>query len=89
MHNNVDELAEVVNIYDQTFSTFGLKIATIITKAMAFSVLEEVKARPSLISVGGVALKNVCYFKYLGHMSTNNNEDPSHYLNVRISSAFK
>ena len=89
MCNNVDELAEIVNIYDQNFARFGLKIATSKTETMAFNVPEEVKAQPSLISVGGVALKNVCTFKYLGHMITNNNEDPSHYLNFRISSAFK
>ena len=88
MCNNVDELAEIVNIYDQNFARFGLKIATSKTETMAFNVPEEVKAQPSLISVGGVALKNVCTFKYLGHMITNNNEDPSHYLNFRISSAF-
>ena len=89
MCNNVDELAEIVNIYDKIFARFGLKIATSKTETMAFNVPEEVKAQPSLISVGGVALKNVCTFKYLGHMITNNNEDPSHYLNFRISSAFK
>ena len=89
MCNNVDELAEIVNIYDQNFARFGLKIATSKTETMAFNVPEEVKAQPSLISVGGVALKNVCTFKYLGHMITNNNEDPSHYLHFRIYSAFK
>ena len=56
---------------------------------MAFNVPEEIKAKPSLISLGGVALKNVRVFKYLGHMITNNDDDPSHYLSFRISSAFQ
>ena len=89
MCNNVDELVEIVNIYDQNFGRFGLKIATSKTETMAFNIPEEVKAQPSLISVGCVALKNVCTFKYLGHMITNNNEDHSQYLNFRISPAFK
>ena len=56
---------------------------------MAFNVGEEIKTKPSLISIGDVALANVCSFKYLGHMIINNNDDPSHYLNFRISSAYQ
>ena len=56
---------------------------------MAFNVEEEIKAKQSLISIGGTALKNVRAFKYLGHMIINNNEDPSHFLTFRISSAFQ
>ena len=56
---------------------------------MAFNVPEEAKSKQSLISIGGVALKNMRTFKYLGHMSTNNDNDPSHYLTFRISSAFQ
>ena len=89
MCNNVDELAEIVNINDHNFARFGLKIANSETETMAFNVPEEVKAQPSLISVRVVALKNVSTFKYLGQKITNNNEDPSHYLNFLISSAFK
>ena len=43
MCNNVDELAEIVNIYDQNFARIGLKIATSKTETMAFNVPEEVK----------------------------------------------
>ena len=68
---------------------FGLKISTGKTETMAFNVAEDIKSTPSLISVGGVALKNVRTFKYLGHMITNNDEDPSHFLTFRISSAFQ
>ena len=87
--NDIDELAEIVNIYDKTFARFGLKIATNKTETMAFNVDEEIKAKPSLISIGDVALKNVRSFKYLGHMIKNTEEDQSHFLNFRISSAFQ
>ena len=84
----IDEPAEILNIYDKTFTRFGLKISTGKT-TMAFNVPEEIKAKLSLISIAGVALKNVRTFKYLGHMVTNNDDDPSHYLSFRISSAFQ
>ena len=86
---DIDELSEILNIFDKTFTRFGLKISTDKTETMAFNVPEEIKAKPSLISLGGVALKNVRTFKYLGHMVTNNDNDPSHYLNFRISSAYQ
>ena len=50
--NDVDELAEIVNIYDRTFSRFGLKIAADKTETMAFNVPEDVKAVPSFFSLG-------------------------------------
>ena len=56
---------------------------------MAFNVPEEIKSKPSLISIGGVAFKTVRTFKYLGHRITNNGKDPSYYLTFRISSAFQ
>ena len=56
---------------------------------MAFNVDEEIKTKLSLISIGEVELKNVRVFKYLGHMIVNTDEDPSQYLNFRISSAFQ
>ena len=87
--NNVDELSEILDIFYKTFTRFGLKISDSKTETMAFNVPEEIKAKPSLISLGGVALKNVRVFKYLGHMITNNDDDPSHYLSFRISSAFQ
>ena len=87
--NNIDELSEIVNIYDKTFARFGLKISTGKTETMAFNVDEDIKAKSSLLSIGNVALKNVRTFKYLGHMIINTDEDPSQYLNFRISSAFQ
>ena len=66
-----------------------IEIATDKTETMAFNVPEETKSLPSLFSLGGVPIKNVRKFKYLGHMENNTNDDPSLYLNFRISSAFQ
>ena len=79
--NDIDELSEIVKIYDATFSRFGLKISTYKTETMDFNVDEETKAKPSLISIGEVELKNIRVFKYLGHMIVNTDVHPSHYLN--------
>ena len=87
--NNIDELVEILNIYDKTFTRYVLKISTGKTETMAFNVPEEIKSRPSLFSIGEIPIKNVCIFKYLGHVITNNDDDPSHYLSFRISSAFQ
>ena len=86
--SNIDELSEIVNIYDKVFTQFGLKISTGKTETMAFNVAEDIKSKPSLIYVGGVALKNVRIFKYLGHMINNNNEDPSHFFNISYLISF-
>ena len=89
MCGDIEELSEILKIFDATFTRFGLKISTDKTETMAFNVPEDIKAKPSLISLGGVALKNVRSFKYLGHVVTNNDDDPSKYLSHRISSAFQ
>ena len=86
--NNIDELAEILNIYDKTFTRYGLKISTGKTETMAFNVPEEIKSRPSLFQLEKYQLR-MSYFKYLGHVITNNDDDPSHYLSFRISSAFQ
>ena len=56
---------------------------------MAFNVPEDIKYKKSLFSIGNIPIKNVRIFKYLGHMITNNEDDPSHYLSFRISSAYQ
>ena len=38
LSNNADALAEILRIYDKTFTRFGLKIATDKTETMAFNV---------------------------------------------------
>ena len=86
---NIDELASILNIYDQTFLRFGLQMSYGKTETMAFNVPEDIKAKKSLFSIGDVPIKNVRTFKYLGHVITNNDDDPSHYLSFRISSAYQ
>ena len=86
---NIDELAAFLNIYDKTFTRFGLQISYGKTQTMAFNVPEEIKSKPSLFSIGEVPIENVRTFKYLGHVITNNDDDPSHYLSNRISSAYQ
>ena len=54
------------------------------TETMAFNVPEDIKSKKSLFSIGDVPIKNVRIFKYLGHVITNNDDDPSHYLSFRI-----
>ena len=54
--NNICELAEIVNIYNNTFKRFGLKISTSKTETMAFNVEEAIKDTPSLISIEDVPL---------------------------------
>ena len=56
---------------------------------MAFNVDEELKLRPSLISIGYVALKTVRAFKYLGHMIVNTDDNQYNFLNFRIASAYQ
>ena len=56
---------------------------------MALNVPEEIKSIPSLFSIGEIPIKNIRIFKYLGHVITNNDDDPSHYLSFHISSAFQ
>ena len=87
--NDIDELTDILSIYDKTFSRFGLKIYTRKTETIAFNVSEKIKTKVSLISIGDVASKNVRTFKYLGHIIANNEKDPSHFLSFRISSAFQ
>ena len=86
--NDIDELSEIVNMYNATFTRYGLKISINKTETMAFNVHEEVKVKPLLITISGTSVKNVRKSKYLGHMITNTDEDPSCYLNFRVSSAF-
>ena len=81
---NIDELAEIVNIYNKHFLCFGLIISTGKTETMAFNVPDDIKNKLSLISIGDVPIKNVRTFKYLGYMISNKDDNQSHYLNHSI-----
>ena len=77
---SIDELAEIIKIYDKTFARFCLKISTGKTETMAFNVPEGIKTKPSLISIGAISLNNRNTFKYLGHTIVNNDKDPLSYF---------
>ena len=50
--SNVDELAEILNIYDKTLTRFGLKISTSKTETIAVNVPEEtIKHCRSILSL--------------------------------------
>ena len=85
--NDIDELLEIVKIYDATFTRFCLKISTDKTETMAFNVDEEIKAKPSLFSIGEVELKNVRVF--IPRRQDRKYRRRSIALPFRISSAFQ
>ena len=47
LSNDIDELTDILSIYDKTFPRFGLKISTRKTETMAFNVSEQIKAKES------------------------------------------
>ena len=86
--NSEIELKGILEIYDKTFTRFGLTMAYSKTETMVFNVPEEIKARKSLFSINGNEIKNVQTFKYLGNGFTNDACIPKHFLHLRIASAF-
>ena len=86
---DVQELQSILRIYDETFSRFGLTIATDKTQTLSFNVPEEVMNAKSLISLREEPIENVRRFKYLGHVLSNEvPNNASAFLNHQISSAF-
>ena len=43
--NDINELTDILSIYDKTFSRFGLEISTKKTETMAFNISEQIKAK--------------------------------------------
>ena len=70
---DIQELNCILKIYDETFSRFGLTIATDKTKTISFNVSEDVMNTKSLISLRDEEIENVRSFKYLGHVLSNVN----------------
>ena len=68
---DVQELQSILRIYDETFSRFGLTIATDKTQTLSFNVPEEVMNTKSLISLREEPIENVRRFKYLGDVLSN------------------
>ena len=85
---DVNELQSILTIYDNTFSRFGLTIATDKTKTISFNVPEEVMTSKSLVTLKGEPIENVRQFKYLGHMLSNESLNSSAFINHQISSAY-
>ena len=71
---DIDELNDVINIYDSNFSRFGFTIAIDKTQTLAYNVSEDVMHSKSLISLRNQPIENARSFKYLGHVLCN---DPS------------
>ena len=68
---DIDELNSILQIYDNTFSRFGLTIAIDKTKTLAFNVSEDVMTNKSLISLRNEPIENVRLFQYLSHVLCN------------------
>ena len=56
---DIDELNSILQIYDNTFSRFGLTIAIDKTKTLSFNVSEDVMNNKSLISLRKEPIENV------------------------------
>ena len=84
---DIDELNDILNIYDSNFSRFGLTIAIDKTQTLAY-VSEDVMSSKSLISVRNQPIVNVRSFKYLGHVLCNDPSMSSSFVIHEISSAY-
>ena len=85
---DIDELNSILQVYDNTFSRFGLTIAIDKTKTLAFNVSEDVMNNKAVISLRNEPIENVRLFKYLGHVLCNESSKSSAFLNHHISSAY-
>ena len=85
---DIQELNCILKIYDETFSRFGLTIATDKTKTISFNVSEDVMNTKSLISLRDEEIENVRSFKYLGHVLSNVNSNSPAFINHQIASAY-
>ena len=85
---DINELNNIIKIYDETFSRFGLTIATDKTKTISFNVPEEIMNAESLITLGNEPIENVRNFKYLGHLLSNEISNTAAFVNHQIASAY-
>ena len=85
---DVNEMQAILNIYNDTFSRFGLTIATDKTKTIPFNVTEDIMVLSSLISLNGEPIEIVRQFKYLGHMLSNETSNTAAFINHQIASAY-
>ena len=87
--NFVEELKTILEIYDRTFTRFGMKISYSKTETMVFNVNEAIKNLESHINFGNNKIKNVRTFKYLRYTIINDGEKTSCFLHARIEAAFQ
>ena len=85
---SAEELQTILQIYDHTFTRFGLKMSYSKTETMAFNVDEDVQNKDTLVQVNGTKIKNVRSFRYLGYTVTNICESTK-TIGLRIGSAFE
>ena len=85
---DINELNDILSIYDSNFLRFGLTIAIDKTQTLAYNVSEEIMSSESLISLRGEPIDNVRTFKYLGHVLCNDPSESSAFLIHQISSAY-
>ena len=85
---DINELDNIIKIYDETFSRFGLTIATDKTKTISFNVPEEIMNAESLITLRNEPIENVRNFKYLGHLLSNEISNTAAFVNHQIASAY-
>ena len=85
---DINELNDILSIYDSNFLRFGLTIAIDKTQTLAYNVSEEIMNSESLISLRGEPIENVRTFKYLGHVLCNDPSESSAFLIHQISSAY-
>ena len=84
----MDELSNILAIYDETFSRFGLTIAIDKTQTISFNVPEDVMKEKSLLTLRNEPIENVRSFKYLGHVLSNENSNTAAFINHQIASAY-
>ena len=77
---DIDELNDILNIYNSNFSRFGLTIAIDKTQTLAYNVSEDVMSSKSLISHRNQPIENVRSFRYLGHVLCNDPSKSSAFL---------
>lgn len=75
------ELEGMMAIVLNTFTDYGLTLATDKTFTMTWNTAETVREQKSLIQVGGEDLGNVRQFRYLGHVLTDDPKRPQYITN--------
>ena len=84
---SIENCKRILEIWDETFSYFGLTMSYSKTKTMTIGFDEEVAKKKSLFKIGDYEIENIRSFKYLGHTIKNTPEDSDAFIDERIKSA--